>query len=107
MLSVLPFVSAETHTTNTEFAGGVNDADVISTLFAGVPVNLIGLDASIAIAIAHHTSIPIIATRKVSTGLVPVAAVVTRTLMSVSTGSGVKGFAKAVNSKVLAGPATT
>src|SRR5688572_8873662 len=49
-----PFVSADTLATNSELAGAVNEADVISTPFAGVPVNLIGLEASIAMAIGHR-----------------------------------------------------
>jgi hypothetical protein len=41
--------SADTQITSTELSGGVNDAEVISTLLFGVPVNLIGELASIEI----------------------------------------------------------
>jgi hypothetical protein len=52
-----PFVSADTWATNSELAGAVNDADVMSALLAGVPVNLAGLEASIAMAIGHRLTV--------------------------------------------------
>jgi hypothetical protein len=53
VISVEERLSALIQQTKTELLGGVKEADVMSTPFAGVPVNRIGELASMAIATAY------------------------------------------------------